>query len=104
MVKYLIWLNPQNGTYCIRYCRYVSIYDIDDTDKYGHVLVNILHLDFHEKKFFSMSFHDYTEFEEKQLNKFLAHDRKINFKRNLLISISNLLIKIANDIRNKLER
>jgi len=101
MVKYLTWLNPKNGELCIRYCRFLSNYDIGDIDGYGHILINILHLDYQDKKFYSMSFKDYEDFTSERLDKFLKRNRFKNLKRNFNLSMSDKLFKVAQRLRNK---
>lgn len=42
MAKQLIWLNKDNGKVYKRYSHISSKYDIGDTNKYGHELINVL--------------------------------------------------------------
>lgn len=98
MVKYLIWLNTKKGYFCVRYCRYTSLYDIGDVDGYDHILVNVLHLDEETKKFYSMSFLDFSILQDKRYNEFLARNRSQLHKRNIKKAISNKLIQLAEKI------
>lgn len=56
MANQLIWLNKENGKVYKRYSHISSKYDIGDTNKYGHELINIL---IFETPIRSSTFEDY---------------------------------------------
>lgn len=88
MVRQLIWLNKENGKVCIRYNQFVSNFDIGDTNKYGHELINVIVF---TKPITSISLKKLDLKIDKKLNK-LTKSHKQKIKRGLIKLLKKMIV------------
>lgn len=97
-IKQLVWFSPNNLSYYVRWCRFVSSYEIGETNKYGHILVAIIHY-FPNKKPFCGSFTDFSKYIDDTSLSSLVYARYYYLKRTFKLSLSSKLELLAWKLR-----
>lgn len=91
----LIWFNPYNLEYYSKFIRLRSQYDIGDINKFGHILVNVIHIDTRIETPVSLSFNDFDSLSSYIYLKSLRYDRLRHLPKRFKKGLGDYLVRVG---------